>query len=146
MSIPAPRGASVIEVILMLNDDCPNCMNGELGTAPATKPAAVASIFSDAEWSEIVDIFAAESGCSAASVAVTLLLVPTFGLSYVCSIIHQDRKASRINKRLQSLGSEAFRKAGGVCGFEVGQSHATVSGAMKLPKLWIKPPGPAVFA
>ena len=138
MSAPVPTGAGIIEVTLAANDGFPRCCNGGVGECPATMPSEVGRVLSETEWRQIVEAFDVETGCSAGAVAMVLLLVPTFGLSFVGNYILQARKAWRINRRLQNIAGDKMQDRGGTIGFEMG--HETASGIKVRPRLWIKPP------
>lgn len=137
MSVPVPKGSGIIEVTLELDEGFPRCFNGGVGSCPLTLPPVLGRILSEAQWRQIFEAFDAEEGCSAQGAAYVLLLLPTFGLSFIFIMVHQRRKASRINGRLQRIAGDQLRQNGGAIGFEMGQDTANET---VRPRLWIKPP------
>ena len=138
MSAPVPKGSGILEVVLELDEGFPKCFNGGVGECPRTMPQTVAKVLSEAEWRSIVEVFDAETGCSAGTAALVLLLVPSFGLSFLCVLANQTFKAARINRKLQRVVGDRLKQRGGAIGFETG--HQTSSNITVKPRLWIKPP------
>ena len=134
----------MIEVLLLPNDGFPMCFNSGVGVCPAAMPPEVKNVLSESEWRQIVQAFNAESGCSVTAAVITLLLVPTFGLSYLFSYPHQLGKAWRINKKLRHISVNNVWQGGGAVGFQMSgratDAQVAPESMTGKPKLWIKPP------